>query len=81
MEKIKREYLICKRPHGIIAHIEAYTNKEAIEIFKKDNPDFDFTGWKAISNGIIKSHSNLCALCDGVPCHKDCEDCNKIKGE
>lgn len=19
----------------------------------------------------------LCALCDGVPCHKDCEDCNK----
>lgn len=20
----------------------------------------------------------LCALCDGVPCHKDCEDCNKI---
>jgi len=19
----------------------------------------------------------LCALCNGVPCHKDCEDCNK----
>lgn len=39
----------------------------------KENRD-PFTG---IPESKTPKKPYLCALCDGIPCHKDCEDCNK----
>lgn len=43
----------------------------------KENRD-PFTGIPESDKEINKPKKPyLCALCDGVPCHKDCEDCEK----
>ena len=49
-------------------------NPEELEIWDIDIIEIN----NAESNTPKKSY--LCALCDGVPCHKDCEDCEKIRG-
>ena len=59
---------ICENPDE---DIQDLIDIEQVELWDIDIIEIN----NAESNTPKKSY--LCALCDGVPCHKDCEDCNK----
>lgn len=87
-----KQIITLARKHCAEAHMETSARlclSDAISLYDKgDYTSAKNRALKSLQYSVGVFHSDyirastskkpyLCALCDGVPCHKDCEDCNK----